>query len=53
MQETNATVVWPSKLKIGAKSKKGDDPVVFGLDNNVISSVAVSEISCNHQGPDS
>lgn len=23
MKETNTTITWPSKLKIGAKSKKG------------------------------
>ncbi|GAA6088901.1 protein bicaudal C homolog 1-B-like, partial [Tachysurus ichikawai] len=25
MEETNTQIAWPSKLKIGAKSKKGKD----------------------------
>lgn len=36
MQETNATVVWPSKLKIGAKSKKDPLIKVFGLKSAVL-----------------
>lgn len=29
MEETNTQIAWPSKLKIGAKSKKGK--TMFGL----------------------
>lgn len=37
MRETDTQVKWPSKLKIGAKSKKGDEPL---LCSSCMSSVA-------------
>ena len=27
MEETDTTITWPSKLKIGAKSKKGESTI--------------------------
>ncbi|TNM98775.1 hypothetical protein fugu_013339 [Takifugu bimaculatus] len=41
MRETDTQVKWPSKLKIGAKSKKGDEPL---LCSSCVSSLTVAGV---------